>query len=61
MFPLVLTSVGSPTEYIAILITVDWFLDRCRTAINVMRDMTVSALIDGKTQSKSMGNLPSID
>jgi Na+/H+-dicarboxylate symporter len=46
---LVFTSVGLPTEYIAILITVDWFLDRCRTAINVMGDMTVSALIDGKT------------
>jgi Na+/H+-dicarboxylate symporter len=47
---LVFSSVGLPTEYIAILITVDWFLDRCRTAINVMGDMTVSALIDGKHQ-----------
>jgi Na+/H+-dicarboxylate symporter len=47
---LVLTSVGLPTEYVAILITVDWFLDRCRTTINVMGDMTVSALIDGKYQ-----------
>jgi Na+/H+-dicarboxylate symporter len=45
---LVFTSVGLPTEYIAILITVDWFLDRCRTAINVMGDMTVSAIIDGQ-------------
>ncbi len=45
---LVFTSVGLPTEYIALLITVDWFLDRCRTAINVMGDMTVSALLDGK-------------
>jgi Na+/H+-dicarboxylate symporter len=45
---LVFTSVGLPTEYIALLITVDWFLDRCRTAINVMGDMTVSAIIDGK-------------
>jgi len=45
---LVFSSVGLPTEYIAILITVDWFLARCRTAINVMGDMTVSALIDGK-------------
>ncbi|MBD2606071.1 dicarboxylate/amino acid:cation symporter [Scytonema hofmannii FACHB-248] len=45
---LVFTSVGLPTQYIALLITVDWFLDRCRTAINVMGDMTVSALLDGK-------------
>jgi len=55
---LVLTSVGLPTEYVAILITVDWFLDRCRTAINVMGDMTVSALIDGKYQQKLDGNIP---
>jgi Na+/H+-dicarboxylate symporter len=46
---LVFTSVGLPTQYIAILVTVDWFLDRCRTAINVMGDMTVSCILDGKT------------
>ncbi len=45
---LVFTSVGLPTQYIALLVTVDWFLDRCRTAINVMGDMTVSCLLDGK-------------
>ncbi|MBD2451358.1 dicarboxylate/amino acid:cation symporter [Nostoc sp. FACHB-152] len=45
---LVFTSVRLPTEYIALLVTVDWFLDRCRTAINVMGDMTVSAVLDGK-------------
>ena len=45
---LVFSSVGLPTEYIAILITVDWFLDRCRTTINVMGDMAVSCLMDGK-------------
>jgi Na+/H+-dicarboxylate symporter len=50
---LVFTSVGLPTEYIAILITVDWFLDRCRTAINVMGDMTVSALVDGKVRQQA--------
>lgn len=50
---LVFSSVGLPTEYIALLITVDWFLDRCRTAINVMGDMTVSALIDGKKQKEA--------
>ena len=45
---LVFTAVGLPTQYIALLITVDWFLDRCRTVINVMGDMTVSCLLDGK-------------
>ena len=47
---LVFNAVGLPTQYIAILITVDWFLDRCRTVLNVMGDMTVSCLIDGKAQ-----------
>lgn len=51
---LVFTSVGLPTEYILILVTVDWFLDRCRTAINVMGDMTVSALVDGKTPKSKL-------
>ncbi len=45
---LVFTSVGLPTQYIALLVTVDWFLDRCRTAINVMGDITVSCLLDGR-------------
>ena len=37
-----------PIDYIPLLLTVDWFLDRCRTAINVMGDLTVSSLLDGK-------------
>jgi DAACS family dicarboxylate/amino acid:cation (Na+ or H+) symporter len=50
---LVFNAVGLPTQYIAILLTVDWFLDRCRTTINVMGDMNVSCLLDGKTAKKS--------
>jgi DAACS family dicarboxylate/amino acid:cation (Na+ or H+) symporter len=49
---LVFNAVGLPTEYIAILLTVDWFLDRCRTAINVMGDMNVSCLLDGKAREE---------
>jgi Na+/H+-dicarboxylate symporter len=49
---LVFSAVGLPTQYIAILLTVDWFLDRCRTTINVMGDMNVSCLLDGKTAYK---------
>ena len=45
---LVFSAVGLPTEYIVLLVTVDWFLDRCRTAINVMGDMTISCLLEGK-------------
>ncbi len=47
---LVFTAVGLPIEYIALLLTVDWFLDRCRTTINVMGDVNVSCLLDGKTK-----------
>lgn len=45
---MVFTAVGLPVHYIPVLLTVDWFLDRCRTAINVMGDMNVSCLLDGK-------------
>ena len=44
---LVFSAVGLPIEYIALLLTVDWFLDRCRTTINVLGDVNVSCLLDG--------------
>ena len=46
---LVFGAVNLPPGYIALLLPVDWFLDRCRTAINVMGDMNVSCILDGKT------------
>lgn len=46
---MVFTAVGLPTEYIALLLTVDWFLDRCRTMINLLGDVNVSCLLDGRT------------
>jgi Na+/H+-dicarboxylate symporter len=49
---LVFSAVHLPTGYIALLLPVDWFLDRCRTAINVMGDMNVSCILDGKTRHK---------
>ncbi len=50
---LVFDAVGLPKEYIALLLTVDWFLDRCRTAINVMGDLNVSCLLDGKVPQQA--------
>jgi len=47
---LVFTAVKLPIEYIALLLSVDWFLDRCRTAINVLGDMNVACLLDGPTR-----------
>jgi DAACS family dicarboxylate/amino acid:cation (Na+ or H+) symporter len=53
---LVFTAVGLPTEYIALLLTVDWFLDRCRTTINVLGDVNVACLLDGKTRGSAEGD-----
>lgn len=44
----VFSAVGLPVEYIALLLPVDWFLDRCRTTINVMGDMTSTCILDAK-------------
>jgi Na+/H+-dicarboxylate symporter len=52
---LVFGAVGLPTEYIALLLTVDWFLDRCRTTINVLGDVNVSCLLDGKVKEDRAG------
>src|SRR4029453_11053049 len=49
---LVFRAVGLPIEYIPLLLPVDWFLDRCRTAINVMGDMNVSCLLEGRRKGQ---------
>ena len=54
---LVFHAVGLPVEYIALLLPVDWFLDRCRTVINVMGDMNVSCMLDGKTREERESRL----
>ena len=50
---LVFSAVRLPTEYIALLLTVDWFLDRCRTMINVLGDVNVACLLDGRVREAS--------
>lgn len=55
---MVFTAVGLPVQFIPVLLTVDWFLDRCRTAINVMGDMNVSCLLDGKQRKSPEGSPP---
>jgi len=45
---LVFSAVHLPLDFIALLLTVDWFLDRCRTVINVLGDVNVACLLDGK-------------
>ena len=42
---LVLQSVNLPLEGIGMILTIDWFLDRCRTSINVWGDSVGAAII----------------
>jgi DAACS family dicarboxylate/amino acid:cation (Na+ or H+) symporter len=51
--PLIFAAVGLPPDKIPVLLTVDWFLDRCRTTSNVLGDMTVAVLLDRTARAKS--------
>lgn len=54
---LVFTAVHLPIEYIGLLLTVDWFLDRCRTTVNVLGDVNVSCLLDGRVRPGASGSV----
>ncbi len=43
---IVLKAVDLPIEGISLILVVDWFLDRCRTTINVWSDAVGAAVID---------------
>lgn len=43
---IVLNAAGLPTEGIGMLLSIDWFLDRCRTAVNVWGDAVVGGCVD---------------
>ncbi len=43
---IVLHAVGLPVEYISIILSVDWLLDRFRTAVNVFGDAVGSAVVE---------------
>jgi Na+/H+-dicarboxylate symporter len=43
---LVLATVGLPVEIVPLLLTVDWFLSRCRAVTNVTSDILVAVLLD---------------
>jgi DAACS family dicarboxylate/amino acid:cation (Na+ or H+) symporter len=44
--PLIFAAVNLSADKLPILLTIDWFLDRCRTTSNVLGDMTVAVLLD---------------
>ncbi|MCE5250047.1 dicarboxylate/amino acid:cation symporter [bacterium] len=43
---MVLKSVGLPVEGIAMILSIDWFIDRCRTTINTWGDVVGASVID---------------
>jgi len=43
---IVLEAVGLPLEYVALILPVDWLLDRFRTAVNVWGDSVGAAVVD---------------
>ncbi|NKB82566.1 MAG: cation:dicarboxylase symporter family transporter [Nitrospirales bacterium] len=43
---IVLKAVNLPVEGISLLLVIDWFLDRCRTSVNVWGDAVGAAVID---------------
>lgn len=57
MMVIVLTAVGLPPEAAALILAVDWFLDRFRTAVNVAGDSIGVGVIDHYEQ-KDAGPVP---
>ncbi|MBE9216002.1 dicarboxylate/amino acid:cation symporter [Plectonema cf. radiosum LEGE 06105] len=51
VFNTVFTNSELAISYIALLLSIYWFLDMCGTAINVMGHMTLAILLEGKKQS----------
>jgi Na+/H+-dicarboxylate symporter len=43
---IVLKAVGLPLEGIGMILAIDWFLDRCRTTVNVWGDAVGAAVLD---------------
>lgn len=55
--PLIFAAVGLSPNKIPVLLTVDWFLDRCRTTSNVLGDMTVAVLLDQTADDKPQAEI----
>lgn len=51
---LVLTSVGLPLTDIGLLLTIDWFLDRLRTVVNVLGDCVGACIVDHLEKTRTV-------
>ena len=43
---IVLNAVGLPIEYVGLILSVDWLLDRFRTAVNAAGDAIGAAVVE---------------
>ncbi|RMH61184.1 MAG: dicarboxylate/amino acid:cation symporter [Zetaproteobacteria bacterium] len=48
---IVLHAVGLPLDGIGLILAIDWFLDRCRTTVNVFGDAVGAAVVGRKMES----------
>ena len=55
---IVLNATGLPLEGIAILLSIDWLLDRCRTTVNVWGDSVGAAVIDRYEEREEHKEVP---
>ena len=55
---IVLNAVGLPVEYIGLILSVDWLLDRFRTAVNVFGDSLGAAVVEKsfERQAEALGD-----
>ena len=51
---IVLNAVGLPVEATALILVVDWFLDRLRTTVNVFGDAVGAAVVEKNTSCRNM-------
>ena len=49
---IVLNAVGLPVEYISLILSVDWLLDRFRTAVNAFGDSVGAAVVEKAFQKE---------
>ncbi len=55
---IVLEAVGLPLEGIGLLLAIDWFLDRCRTTVNVFGDSVGAAVVGRMLAGESRAAAP---
>jgi Na+/H+-dicarboxylate symporter len=55
---IVLVAVGLDTQGIGTILAIDWFLDRCRTTVNVWGDSVGAAIIDRYEEEEEGGAAP---